>query len=37
MEVHCSLGKGLLEIVYKNAVEYEGSKKKISNEREKKS
>ena len=36
MEVHRILGKGLLEIVYKDAIEYEFNKKKISYEREKK-
>ena len=30
MEVHGSLGKVLLEIVYKGAIEYELRKKKIS-------
>ncbi len=36
MEVHRILGKGLLEIVYKDAIEYELKKKKISYMREKK-
>ena len=36
MEVHRILGKGLLEIVYKDAIEYEFYKKGISYEREKK-
>ena len=36
MEVHRILGKGLLEIVYKDAIEYEVKKKKIPYEREKK-
>ena len=36
MEVHRILGKGLLEIVYKDAIEYEIRKKKIPYEREKK-
>ena len=36
MEVHRILGKGLLEIVYKDAIEYELKKKNISYEREKK-
>ena len=36
MEVHRILGKGLLEIVYKDAIEYEFKKKKIPYEREKK-
>ena len=36
MEVHRILGKGLLEIVYKDAIEYEFKKKKIQYEREKK-
>jgi len=36
MEVHRILGKGLLEIVYKDAIEYEFNNKKISYEREKK-
>ena len=36
MEVQCSLGKDLLEIVYKDAIEYEVRKKKISHECEKK-
>ncbi len=35
MEVHRLLGKGLLEIVYKDAVEYELKLKNISYEREK--
>ncbi len=36
MEVHRILGKGLLEIVYKDAIEYEFNNKKIPYEREKK-
>ena len=36
MEVHRILGKGLLEIVYKDAIEYELKKKEIPYEREKK-
>lgn len=36
MEVHRILGKGLLEIVYKDAIEYEFKKKGIQYEREKK-
>ena len=36
MEVHRILGKGLLEIVYKDAIEYEFKKKSILYEREKK-
>jgi|AntAceMinimDraft_17_1070374.scaffolds.fasta_scaffold329229_1 GxxExxY protein len=36
MEVHRTLGKGLLEIVYKDAIEYEFKKKSIHYEREKK-
>lgn len=36
MEVHRILGKGLLEIVYKDAIEYEFKKKEIPYEREKK-
>jgi GxxExxY protein len=36
MEVHRILGKGLLEIVYKDAIEYEFKKKSIPYEREKK-
>ena len=36
MEVHRILGKGLLEIVYKDALEYEFKSKKIPYEREKK-
>lgn len=36
MEVHRILGKGLLEIVYKDAIEYEFKEKKIQYEREKK-
>ena len=36
MEVHRILGKGLLEIVYKDAIEYEFKKKKIPYQREKK-
>ena len=36
MEVHRILGKGLLEIVYKDAIEYEFTRNKIPYEREKK-
>ena len=36
MDIHRILGKGLLEIVYKDAIEYEFKKKKILYEREKK-
>ena len=36
MEVHRILGPGLLEIVYKDALEYEFRQKKIPYEREKK-
>ncbi len=36
MEVHRILGKGLLEIVYKDAIEYEFKTKIIPYEREKK-
>ena len=36
MEVHRILGKGLLEIVYKDAIEYEFKMKNIQYEREKK-
>ena len=36
MDVHRILGKGLLEIVYKDAIEYEFKKKEILYEREKK-
>ncbi|MEI8202806.1 MAG: GxxExxY protein [Bacteroidota bacterium] len=36
MEVHRILGKGLLEIVYKDALEYEFNAKNIPYEREKK-
>ncbi|RPH32307.1 MAG: GxxExxY protein [Bacteroidales bacterium] len=36
MEIHRILGKGLLEIVYKDAIEYEFNLKKIPYEREKK-
>ena len=36
IEVHRILGKGLLEIVYKDAIEYEFNEKKIPYEREKK-
>jgi len=36
MEVHRILGRGLLEIVYKDAIEYEFKKKGIPYEREKK-
>ena len=35
MEVHRFLGKGLLEIVYKDALEYEFKKRNIPYEREK--
>ncbi len=35
MEVHRLLGKGLLEIVYKDALEYEFKKRNIPYEREK--
>jgi GxxExxY protein len=35
MEIHRILGKGLLEIVYKDALEYELKKKNIYYEREK--
>jgi GxxExxY protein len=35
MEVHRILGKGLLEIVYKDAIEYELKKKDIPYHREK--
>lgn len=35
MEVHKTLGRGFLEIVYKDALEYEFKKNKISYEREK--
>lgn len=35
MEVHRILGKGLLEIVYKDALEYEFKTKAIAFEREK--
>lgn len=35
MEIHRILGKGLLEIVYKDAAEYEFEKQGIQNEREK--
>ena len=35
MEVHRILGKGLLEIVYKDAIEYEFKQKNIHYEREK--
>ena len=35
MEVHRNLGKGLLEIVYKDALEYEFRKRDIYYEREK--
>ena len=34
MEVHRNLGKGFLEIVYKDAIEYEFRKSKIAFERE---
>jgi GxxExxY protein len=36
MEVHRILGKGLLEIVYKDAIEYEFKKREIPYHREKK-
>ena len=36
MEVHNILGKGLLEIIYKDAIEYELKEKEIPYEREKK-
>lgn len=36
MEVHRILGRGLLEIVYKDAIEYELNRKEIPYEREKK-
>lgn len=36
MDVHRILGKGLLEIVYKDAIEYEFKKKNILYKREKK-
>jgi len=36
MEVHRILGKGLLEVVYKDAIEYEFKNQKIPYEREKK-
>jgi len=36
MEVHRILGKGLLEIVYKDAIEYELRKRNVPFEREKK-
>ena len=36
MEIHRILGKGLLEIVYKDAIEFEFNSKKIPYEREKK-
>lgn len=35
MEVHSLLGKGLLEIVYKDALEYEFKKREIPYAREK--
>ncbi|OFX16860.1 MAG: NADH:ubiquinone oxidoreductase [Bacteroidetes bacterium GWA2_31_9] len=35
MEVHKQLGKGFLEIVYKDAIEYEFKKRNIFYEREK--
>ncbi len=35
MEIHRILGKGLLEIVYKDAIEYEFKQKGIIYEREK--
>lgn len=36
MEIHRILGKGLLEIVYKDAIEYEFKQRNIQYEREKK-
>lgn len=36
MEIHSALGKGLLEIVYKDAIEYEMNLRMIPYEREKK-
>ncbi len=36
MEIHRILGKGLLEIVYKDAIEYELNHRNISYERERK-
>lgn len=36
MEIHRILGKGLLEIVYKDAIEYEFKKNNIPYQREKK-
>jgi GxxExxY protein len=36
MEIHSTLGKGLLEIVYKDAIEYEFNNKGIPYSREKK-
>ena len=36
MEVHRTLGRGLLEVVYKDALEYEFNKNSIPFEREKK-
>jgi GxxExxY protein len=36
MEVHRVLGKGLLEVIYKDALEYEFKKNDIAYEREKK-
>ena len=36
MEVHRILGKGLLEIVYKDTIQYEFNNRKIPYEREKK-
>jgi GxxExxY protein len=36
MEVHRILGRGLLEVVYKDALEYEFKKNEIAYEREKK-
>ena len=36
MEIHRILGKGLLEIVYKDAIEYEFKNKNIPYQREKK-
>jgi GxxExxY protein len=36
MDIHSILGKGLLEIVYKDAIEYEFNDKKILYQREKK-
>jgi len=36
MEIHSALGNGLLEIVYKDAIEYEMKLRKVPYEREKK-